>query len=174
MKINEVIVVEGKSDSQRLKSFFDVDTIETHGLGLNKETIEYIKEVNNKRGVILLLDPDTPGEKIRQRLNESIPNLKNAFLNSDEARKQNKVGVEHASKEIIEEALNNIITYTDKNNTITNEELYKLGLLGNNNSKELRDKISKHFHIGKCNGKTLIKRLNMLNLSYNDIVGVLK
>ena len=174
MKINEVIVVEGKSDSQKLKSFFDVDTIETHGLGLSKDTIEYIKEVNNKRGVILLLDPDTPGEKIRQKLNESIPNLKNAFLNSNEARIKNKVGVEHASKEVIEEALNNIITYTDKNNTITNEELYKLGLLGNNNSKALRDKISKHFHIGKCNGKTLIKRLNMLNLSYNDIVEVLK
>ena len=174
MKINEVIVVEGKSDTQRLKSFFDVDTIETHGLGLNKDTIEYIKEINNRRGVILLLDPDTPGEKIRQRLNESIPNLKNAFLNSDEAREKNKVGVEHASKEKIEEALNNIITYIDNNNSITNEEIYKLGLLGNNNSKELRDKVSRHFHIGKCNGKTLIKRLNMLNLSYNDIVEVLK
>ena len=85
-----------------------------------------------------------------------------------------EVSEDEPNQEIIEEALSNIITYTDKNNTITNEELYKLGLLGNNNSKELRDKISKHFHIGKCNGKTLIKRLNMLNLSYNDIVEVLK
>ena len=37
--IKEVIVVEGANDTKRLKSFFDVETIETHGLGLNTETI---------------------------------------------------------------------------------------------------------------------------------------
>ena len=66
-KIKEVIVVEGKNDTNHLKEFFDVDTIETSGLGLNKETIELINNINSKRGVILLLDPDTPGEKIRKR-----------------------------------------------------------------------------------------------------------
>ena len=63
--IRELIVVEGKNDTKRLKSFFDVDTIETHGMGLGKETIELIRKANEKRGVILFLDPDTPGEKIR-------------------------------------------------------------------------------------------------------------
>ena len=65
--IKEVIVVEGVNDTKRLKSFFGVDTIETHGLGLKKETIELIKKINDKRGVILFLDPDTPGEKIRNK-----------------------------------------------------------------------------------------------------------
>ena len=79
--IKEVIVVEGANDTKRLKSFFDVETIETHGLGLKKETIELIKKINESRGVILFLDPDSPGEKIRNRLNSEIPNLKNAFIN---------------------------------------------------------------------------------------------
>ena len=37
--IKELIVVEGVNDTKRLQSFFDVDTIETHGLGLKEETI---------------------------------------------------------------------------------------------------------------------------------------
>lgn len=174
MKINEVIVVEGKDDTKRLKSFFDVETIETHGLGLKEEIIEYIREVNKTRGVILLLDPDSPGEKIRKKLNDSIPNLKNAFLDSKEARDKNKVGVEHASKETIEEALNNLITYSNDINTLKMIDLYHLELMGSNNANNNREKISKHFHIGKCNSKTLLKRLNMLKLSYNDIEEVLK
>ena len=43
--IKEVIVVEGVNDTKRLKSFFDVETIETHGLGLKKDTIELIKKI---------------------------------------------------------------------------------------------------------------------------------
>ena len=41
--IKEVIVVEGINDTKRLKQFFDVDTIETHGMGLSDKTIEFIK-----------------------------------------------------------------------------------------------------------------------------------
>ena len=171
--IKEVIVVEGKNDTKRLKEFFDVDTIETHGLGLNEGTIEYIKNVNDKRGIILFLDPDTPGEKIRNRLNNEIAGLKNAFVMKEDARTSKKVGIEHASKEILEEALNNLITYTDSLNSISEEEFYSLGLKGENDSVLKREKISKYFHLGKCNGKTMFKRLNMLGITYDDIVKVI-
>ena len=43
-KIKEIIVVEGKSDTALLKELFEVDTIETHGLALDKKTLELIKE----------------------------------------------------------------------------------------------------------------------------------
>ena len=41
--IKQNIVVEGKNDTKRLKSFFDVETIETHGMGLGKQTVELIR-----------------------------------------------------------------------------------------------------------------------------------
>ena len=167
--IKEVIVVEGTNDTKRLQSFFDVETIETHGLGLKKDTIELIKKVNNKRGVILLLDPDTPGEKIRNRLNSEIPNLKNAFLLKENARTKKKVGVEHASKQIIQDALNNLVTYSNVNNTITQEEYNSLGLNGQSDSSIKRAVLSKEFHLGKCNSKTMFKRLNMLGITKKDI-----
>ncbi|MBQ1306690.1 MAG: ribonuclease M5, partial [Erysipelotrichaceae bacterium] len=108
--IKEVIVVEGKNDTRRLQSFFDVETIETHGMSLSRETIELIRQINSQRGVILFLDPDTPGEKIRNRLNEAIPGLKNAFVMKEDARTRKKVGIEHASRETLEEALNNLLS----------------------------------------------------------------
>lgn len=167
--IKEVIVVEGKNDTKNLKRFFECETIETHGLGLNKETINFIKEVNNKRGIILFLDPDSPGEKIRKRLNDEIPNLKNAFVLKEDARTTKKVGIEHANKQVLEEALNNIITYSNDKQTINQRNLIDLGLIGQNDSSIKRDKLSKAFHIGKCNGKTMLKRLNMLGVTLEEI-----
>ena len=171
--IREVIVVEGKNDTKRLKSFFDVETIETNGLNLNKKTIELIREINGKRGVILFLDPDTPGEKIRKRLNDEISGLKNAFVIKKEARTSKKVGVEHASKEVLEEALNNLVTYGEFKDSLSKEEFYELGLAGESDSASKRTKVAKQFHLGECNGKTLFKRINMLGIGYKDIKEIL-
>ena len=171
--IREVIFVEGKNDTKRLKSFFDVETIETNGLNLNKKTIELIRDINDRRGVILFLDPDTPGEKIRKRLNDEISGLKNAFVIKKEARTSKKVGVEHASKEVLEEALNNLVTYGEFKDSLSKEEFYELGLAGESDSASRRAKVVKHFHLGECNGKTLFKRINMLGIGYKDIKEIL-
>lgn len=169
MRIKEVIVVEGKNDTINLKRFFDVDTIETHGLGLSKETIEYIKEINNKRGIIVFTDPDSAGENIRRKLNYNIKGLKNAFVLKEDARTTKKVGIEHASKEVLSKALENIITFNDGQNTLSYEDYLDMGLSGLKDSSLKREKLIKRFHLGKCNGKTLYKRLNMLGLSKEEI-----
>ena len=41
-KIQEVIVVEGRSDTQNLQQYFDVYTIETNGSALDKRTLAEI------------------------------------------------------------------------------------------------------------------------------------
>ena len=174
MKINEVIVVEGKNDTKRLKLFFDCDTIETHGLGLNKETIDYIAEVNKSRGVILFLDPDSPGEKIRKTINEAIPNLKNAFVMKADARTTKKVGIEHASKEVLEDALLHMFTYAVEDTSLSYSDYIELGLSGMKESAIRREKLAKAFHLGKCNAKTMYKRLNMLAKTKEEIIEVLE
>ena len=174
MKINEVIVVEGKNDTKRLKLFFDCDTIETHGLGLSKETIDYIAEVNKSRGVILFLDPDSPGEKIRKTINEAIPNLKNAFVMKVDARTTKKVGIEHASKEVLEDALKHMFTYAVEDTSLSYSDYIALGLSGMDESALMREKLAKAFHLGKCNAKTMYKRLNMLGKTKEEIIEVLE
>ena len=171
--IKELIVVEGVNDTKRLQSFFDVDTIETHGMGLSKETIELVRQANEKRGVILFLDPDAPGEKIRKRLNEAIPGLKNAFVMKEDARTKKKVGIEHASKEVLEEALSNLVSYEEDRESLSKKEFYELGLEGMEDSAKKREKIARHFHLGKCNAKTLYRRMNLMDISYEEAKEVL-
>ncbi|MBO5526513.1 MAG: ribonuclease M5 [Erysipelotrichaceae bacterium] len=167
--IKELIVVEGVNDTKRLQSFFDVDTIETHGMGLSKETIELVRQANEKRGVILFLDPDAPGEKIRKRLNEAIPGLKNAFVMKEDARTTKKVGIEHASGEVLKEALDHLVSYEEFHDSLSKEEFVELGLMGMKDSSVKREKVSSFFHLGKCNAKTLFKRINMLGIGYEEI-----
>ncbi|MCR4633400.1 MAG: ribonuclease M5 [Erysipelotrichaceae bacterium] len=171
--IKQIIVVEGKNDTKRLKSFFDVETIETHGMGLGQQTVELIKAANKKRGVILFLDPDAPGEKIRKRLNEAIPGLLNAFVMKEDARTKKKVGIEHASKEVLAEALDHLVSYEEDKESISKEEFYELGLEGNKDSSVKREKIAKVFHLGRCNAKTLFRRMNLMNITYQEAKEVL-
>ena len=163
--IKEVIVVEGKNDTNHLKEFFNVETIETHGLGLNKNTIRLIETINKKRGIILLLDPDSPGEKIRKCINDAIPGLKNAFLFKKDARTTKKVGVEHASKEAIEKALSSSITYIEKDKYLSYEDFIKAGLQGKSDSSKKREEVALKYNLGHCNAKTLYKRLKMIGVT---------
>lgn len=80
MKIKEVIVVEGKSDTIKIKQAVDADTIETNGMEISKQTLKLIAHAQEKRGVIIFTDPDFPGNKIRQTIATNVPGCKHAFL----------------------------------------------------------------------------------------------
>lgn len=174
MKISEVIVVEGKNDTNVLKSYLDCDTIETHGTNLNKETLDFIKKAQEMRGVIIFTDPDSPGEKIRSIINDRIPGCKNAFIEKNKAKTTKKVGVEHASKEDIVEALSHLMTFQEGVETISHDDFISLGLSGKENSASLREQLGKALFIGKPNAKTLYKRLNMLHMTKEDVEKYIK
>lgn len=175
MKIKEVIVVEGKHDSEALKKYVDCDTLETQGSHLSKATLEMLKQVNETRGIIVFMDPDTPGEKIRARIVEYIPNAKHAFIMKEKARTSKKVGVEHANKTNIMESLSNLVTYKEKVDvSITMEDIIALGLNGQANSANLREQIGNVLFIGKCNAKQLLKRLNMLEINKQQVERIME
>ena len=62
---------------------------------------------------------------------------------------------------------------TDYNN-ITMSDLIELGLAGNQNSFKLRKKVSENLHIGFSNCKTLLKKLNMLEITKEELEEVVK
>lgn len=175
MKIKEVIVVEGKSDYTFLKSFIDADIIITNGSEISKETLELIKKANDDRGVIILTDPDYPGIRIRNRISEYIGDCKHAFVEKNKAIKGKKVGIAETKKEDVLFALENVVTFTSsKNKTITYNDLYELGFIGKEDSKQKRDKICQYYHLGWCNAKTFLNRLNMFGLTTEDLKEVIK
>lgn len=172
-KIDAVVVVEGRHDSEKLKKYFDVETIETSGSHLGKDVLRLIEETKKVKEVIVLLDPDSVGEKIRQRINQAIPGLKNCFVMKEDARTSKKVGIEHADYDTLNQALQNHICYRIEKESLSYQEFLALGLTGEVDSALKREKLGKHFHLGKCNAKTMFKRLNMLKLDYQTIKEVL-
>ena len=78
IKVEPVIVVEGKSDVDFLSSFLEADFVTTNGSEISEETLRYLKEIAKKRGIILLTDPDYPGLQIRSRIAEQIPSVQHA------------------------------------------------------------------------------------------------
>lgn len=175
--MNNIIVVEGIHDESKIKEVYpDISCVVTNGSEISKDTINLIKELSKNNKIIIFTDPDHPGEKIRNIIEENIKDVSHAFLRSNICRSKNgkKVGIEHASSEAIIDALSNVITKTNKEDTITNIELYSLGLNGNDNSRILRDKISDYLNIGRPNAKTFLKRLNLLGLTKNDLINIIE
>lgn len=166
-KIKEIIVVEGKSDTALLKELFEVDTIETHGLALDKKTLELIKEANKTRGVIVLTDPDFPGKKIRDQIQTVVPNCKHAFVSKKDATGKKKLGIAEANKEAVVLALENMVSFDVDNQSITWYEFIDLDIIGN---KQRRLLVYDLFNLGYGNVKTLFKRLNMVGISKEDVL----
>ncbi len=169
MEIREVIVVEGKNDTNKIQSVIKAKTIETHGTHLSKKTLELIAKTQQVHGIIIFTDPDAPGNQIRTKINESVPGCKNAFLPKKLALGKNKVGIEHAQAQDIIEALAHAVTYEDKEDTLSWQEFNELGLNGKLDSSKLRKLLMNEIHLGEANAKTCFKRLNMLQMSAQDI-----
>ncbi len=169
-KIDSIIVVEGKSDIAYLSNYFDAEFVSTNGSDVPASVIEYLKKVSECKKIIVLTDPDTPGKRIRQILDNEIPNLTHCYINKEYAIKKNKVGVAECDIDEIVRALNNEFSNVKQtNNTITSLDMFELGLEGTNNSKQLREKLSKSLSLGHNNAKSLLKKLNILQLNKEDI-----
>lgn len=175
MKIKELIVVEGKTDYVFLKSFLDADIVTTNGSEVSHETLEFIKEANKRQGVIVLTDPDYPGVRIRNLVDSYAGGCKHAYVEKKKAIKGKKVGIAETKKEDIIDALKNAVSYEkEKATNIQEFVLYDLGLIGRNDSRSKREKVCEHFHLGWCNAKTFLRRVNMFGLTVEDIKEVLE
>ncbi len=169
-KIDAVIVVEGKSDIQFLETFIDAILVSTNGSDVPRETIDYLLNLSMTKDIIVLTDPDSPGKRIRDILDANIPNLKHAYVEKSKSIKKHKVGVAESSKEHVLESLKHLIYSKDmKLGDISMEQLYQLGLTGQPNSAELRQKVMKELHLGFGNAKTMLKRINQLDITIEEL-----
>lgn len=165
LKIEEVIVVEGKHDYERLAQCVDADVIVSNGRNLSKQFLDLCDRLNQTRGIIVFTDPDGPGEAIRRRIIEKVGTCKHASLHTIQAKKKQKVGIEHADFEDIVSALEDCATFSTKSQSIEYHEFVDLGLSGGSGSQEKRDQLSERFRFPRSNSKTCFKYLNMLGIT---------
>lgn len=171
-KIQEVIVVEGKSDTNKIQQAVEADTIETQGLALEPEILGLIEQAQKTRGVIVFTDPDYPGETIRKKITRKIPGVKHAFITTKEGVPKFKgtLGIEHASDETIREALKGLYSVSKTgSSTVSKKFLRDIGLTGQKDSKDQRIKLGEKLRIGYTNSKQLQKRLTMFGITEEEV-----
>lgn len=171
--IDGIIVVEGKTDKDKILKLFNANVITTNGSALNNELFNTIIELAKKNKIILFLDPDYVGEQIRKKIVEAvnINNFYHCFIDINKINpKSTKKGIAEAEDKDIIEALSNIVEFKINNNSLSINEFHDLDLTSKNKRLWLCEKLN----ISYCNYKQLYKRLNMLNLSFNELKKILK
>lgn len=169
MKIQEVIIVEGKHDASKIKSCVDADILISNGTHVSISFLEQCKKLNESRGIIVFTDPDGPGEWIRRKIIEFVGDCEHASLDVQQVKNKGKVGIEHATCEMVQKALENRSSLKINQETITREQYMKLGLSGQANSQEKRDALASKFSFPKSNAKSTLKYLNMMGIKHKEL-----
>lgn len=170
LKIKEIIIVEGRDDTARIRQAVDADTIETNGSAVNDTILKQIQHAKDIRGVIIFTDPDYPGERIRHIVDQAVPGCKHAFLKREDARAKHSatksLGIEHASVMAVRRALEDVYELKEtESSDITRQDLIAYGFIGCPEASDRRDRLSELLQIGHTNGKQLLKRLTMFQIS---------
>ena len=173
--IKEVIVVEGKDDVAAVKKAVDAEMIAVGGFGINAKVISRIKEAQKRKGVIVLTDPDFAGEKIRKIIAKRVPGIKHAYIAQEDGIKDDDIGVENATPEVIIETLKRAkVTIEVKEKIFDVQDMFYFRLNGDPNAKERRIKLGNKLGIGYGNANQMLSRLNNYGITKEEFIEAIK
>ena len=180
VKIKEAILVEGRYDKNTLSQIVDAPILETSGFGIfkDKKQMKLLRQVAEKRGLIVFTDSDGAGFVIRNHVKSAIPGkfLKHAYIPDIQGKekrkaapgKEGKLGVEGMSREIILEALRRsgaTIEGEDRaaSHQITKQDLMELGLSGGADASAKRLALLKKLDLPEhMSANAMLQALNLL------------
>lgn len=178
IRVNQIIVVEGKYDAIKLDSFIDGLIIPVNGFSIFKDEEKklLLKQLGEENGIILLTDSDAAGFKIRNLIKNIadeenvihayIPDIFGKEKRKTEYSKEGKLGVEGIDNSVLEEALRKSGFFNEsecvkKQREITNADLYEAGLTGRENSAEKRRQLLLSLGLPqRLSGKNMLSILN--------------
>lgn len=180
VKIKEAILVEGRYDKNTLSQIVDAPILETGGFGIfkDKKQMALLRQVAEKRGLIVFTDADGAGFVIRNHVKSAIPGkfLKHAYTpdifgkerRKDKAGKEGKLGVEGMKPDIILEALRKAGATIEGetisgNQAITKQNMMELGLSGGADASAKRLALLKKLNLPEhMSANALLQALNLL------------
>lgn len=171
----EVIVVEGRHDYQKVKAVLpDVDILVTNGSAIDEAFLSQLERLSKTHEIIVFVDADNAGERLRRIITKRIPSVKHAFIERSLSLSDNerKVGIEHADQDVIKDALN-LKRSAKPGSDITKHFLLESGLIGENESRKKRLFLCESLNIGYVNGKGLFERLSLFGITQEEVEEVL-
>lgn len=177
LKLKEAVIVEGKYDKIRLESLIDALIITTEGFEIfkDKEKKRLIRQIANRRGIIIMTDSDSAGFMIRSHIcsfvdpalirHVYIPDILGKERRKDSPGKEGKLGVEGMTDEVLLKALERagVISGERPEGEITKLMLFEDGIIGGSNSAWLRDKLKQRLGLPqRMQTNALVQVLNCL------------
>lgn len=191
VKIKEAIVVEGRYDKNTLSQILDAPILETSGFGLfkDKKQMKLLRQVAEKRGLIVFTDSDGAGFVIRNHIKSAIPAkyLKHAYIPDIAGKekrkaapgKEGKLGVEGMTPDVILEALRRSGATIEgesvmDTSTITKQDLMELGLSGGADASAKRLALLKKLDLPEhMSTNAMLQALNLL-MDLEELKAVLR
>lgn len=182
VKIKEAILVEGRYDANTLHQVVDATIFETAGFGIfkDRQKMDMLRRVAEKRGLIVLTDSDGAGFVIRNHVKSAIPGkfLKHAYIPDVPGKekrkaapgKEGKLGVEGMRPDILLEALRQAGATIEGEGAgqkaaaaITKQDFFDWGLSGGPDSGEKRKKLLKSLDLPeRMSANALLQAVNLL------------
>lgn len=181
--IDEMIVVEGVHDKQKVDLAVQADVIVLGGDRIGKRMLDVIQRARNARGVIVFTDPDGAGERIRRRIDAVVPGCKHAYLTRQQATGGTGLGVEYATVEDVLAALFATRSTMDDvaestggsaDEAFTQSDLLAEGLTGAPDSAAKRAQLGDALGIGYGNSKAFLRKLNTLHVTRDEFARALE
>lgn len=158
LELKEAVIVEGRYDKIKLSEIITSPIIDTGGFRVfkDKEKQALIRQIANKRGLLIMTDVDSAGFVIRNFLRGIVPaeQIKHAYIPTIEGKesrkaessKEGKLGVEGIDRESLIEAIRKsgaaiIGEDSDKSGEFTKADFYEYGLSGREDSAIFRRRI---------------------------------
>ncbi len=180
VKIYEAVVVEGRYDKNTLSQIVDAPILETDGFGIfkNKEKMDMLRAIAQRRGLIVFTDADGAGLVIRNHIKSAIDGkyLKHAYIPEVYGKEKRKavpgkegmLGVEGMKPDTILECLRRAgATFLDEKTCdlggITKQDFVELGLSGGKDSAVIRKKLEKKLGFPRnMSANALLQAVNLL------------
>lgn len=182
LKLKQAIVVEGKYDKNALRQLVDAPVFTTDGFGVmhDRAKLALLRSVAQKRGLIILTDPDGAGFVIRNYLkgvlpkqgvyHAYVPDIAGKERRKRSPGKEGKLGVEGMRPEILRRALEeagvpleDVAQAENAASEIAKADLFAAGLSGRADSAQRRAALKKQLRLPEhLSANALLDVLNIL------------
>ena len=179
-RIEEVIVVEGRYDRNMLLQVVDATVVETGGFSVfnDREKLDFLRRLAQKRGLILLTDSDGAGFVIRNYLKGALPRdrIRQAYIPDIAGKerrkrkpgKEGKLGVEGMTPQVLLESLRRSgATFSgdasaSPHAAIAKADLLDRGLIGPGSAKKRQELLKKLSLPEHLTPNAMLEALNLL------------
>ena len=179
IRLEQVLVVEGKYDAAKLNELVDGLILTTNGFSVfsDREKQQLIVELGRRRGLLILTDSDAAGFRIRRFLNDIAQNVpvRNIYIPGiagKESRKSHPgkeglLGVEGIDAELLRRLLRQAGIEREaaprSGRQITYADLYQLGISGTDGAADRRRTLLERIGLPlRLSKKALLEVLNSL------------